>query len=176
MEKDKNHDNKVEQDIARGKQDLLNALLKQQNPLANPDSMPSFGDIMKNPPVKGEFVSNMVEKISKADSADKSQDMPSLDLGMQILAQQRKVAGLKRKSPGKENNPPQMDKQEIKFRPIPIKEQPNPVVFPIRSFQAAPAGSAAAPASPQQLIIADIVAKEILALSSISMTRSRQSV
>lgn len=176
MEKDKNHDNKVEQDIAKSRQDLLNAIRRQQNPLETFDSMPSLGDIMKKTPAKGEFVSNMVEKISNADKADKSQDMPSLDLGVQILAQQRKIAALKRKSPGKENNPPQIDKQELKFRPIPIKEQANPVVFPIRSFQAAPAVSAAAPASPQQLIIADIVAKEILALSSISMTRSRQSV
>jgi len=176
MEKDENRDKKIEQDIARGKQDLLNALLKQQNPLDNPDSMPSFGDIMKTPPAKGEFVSNMVEKISKADNADKSQDMPSLDLGMQILAQQRKIAGLKRKSPGKENDTPQIDKEEIKFRPIPIIAQSVPVVFPVRTInniQIAPAVPAAAQPSPQQLIIADIVAKEILALSAIPITRSR---
>jgi len=168
MEKDENRDKKVEQDIAKCKQDLLSAIRRQQNPLDNPDSMPSFGDIMKKPPANGEFVSNMVEKISKADNADKSEDMPSLNLGVQILAQQRKIAALKRKSPGKENDPPQMDKQEIKFRPIPIIAQPAPVVFPIRTAHTAPA-------SPQQLIIADIVAKEILALSALSMTRSRLS-
>jgi hypothetical protein len=177
MEKDENRDKKVEQDIARCKQDVLSALRKQQNPLDNPGSMPSLRDIMKNPPEKDEFVSNMVEKISKADKADKSQDMPSLDLGMQILAKQRKIAALKRKSPGKENTPPQMDKQEIKFRPIPIIAQPAPVVFPIRTAHtAAVSASVAAPASPQQLIIADIVAKEILALSAIPMTRSRPSL
>jgi hypothetical protein len=172
MEKDENRDKKVEQDIAKCKQDLLNAIRKQQNPLDNPDSMPSFGDIMKKPSANGEFVSNMVEKISKADDADKSEDMPSLNLGVQILANQRRVAALKRKSPGKENIPPQTDKQEITFRPIPIISQPAPVVFPIRTDQATPV---AAPASPQQMIIADIVAKEILALSALSMTRSRLS-
>lgn len=177
MEKDKKIDNKVEQDIAKCRQDLLGAIRKQQNPLDNPDSMPSFGDILKKPPAKNEFVSNMVEKISKADKADKSQDMPSLDLGMQILAQQRKIAALKRKSPGKEDNPPQANKQEIKFQPVPIKTQPNPVAFTPRVTPVAVvAAPVAAPASPQQMIIADIVAKEILALSAVSMARSRPSL
>ncbi|MFA6186077.1 MAG: hypothetical protein WC770_02535 [Phycisphaerae bacterium] len=172
MEKDENRDNKTEQDIDKCRQDLLNSIRKQQNPLEISDSMPSFGDILKKPPAKSEFVSNMVEKISKADKADKAQDMPSLDLGVQILAQQRKIAALKRKSPGKENISPQTDKQEIKFQPVPIKAQPAPAVFPTRTVHTA----GASPASPQQMIIADIVAKEILALSAISMTRSRQSL
>jgi hypothetical protein len=171
MEKDENRDKKVEQEIARSRQDLLNAIRRQQNPLDNPDSMPSLGDIMKKPPANGEFVSNMVKKISKADKADKSQDIPSLDLGVQILAQQRKIAALKRKSPGREFDLPQTNKQEIKFRPIPVIEQPNPVVFKTKTAHTPPA----APASPQQMIIADIVAKEILALSAVSTTRSRQS-
>lgn len=109
--------------------------------------MPALKDILEykveqsHSPVAGtgekEFISKIVEKISRPRQQDRSGQIPSLNLGLQILAQQRKIAALKRKSPGQEVNP----------RPPQIKPMP------------------AAPASPQQLIIADIVAKEIMALS-----------
>ena len=119
--------------------------------------MPAFEDILKNkasqshPPVQSagekEFVRQMVEKISHPQQQDRSSEIPSLDLGGQILAQQRKIATLKRKSPGQENNISQTSKQEIKPQPVQIQSMPP------------------APASPQQKIIAEIVAKEILALA-----------
>jgi hypothetical protein len=88
----------------------------------------------------------MVEKISHPQQQDRSGEMPSFNLGQQILAQQRKIAALKRKSPG----------QEIKPQPVQIK---SPLGDGLRQMPQAPA-------SPQQRIIADIVAKEIMLLTS----------
>jgi hypothetical protein len=138
----------------RTEQGVLEAVRQQnlspqpQNSKSSLHVMPAFDDILKgkalqaHPPVVGagekEFISQMVEKISHPQQQDRSGEMPSLDLGQQILAQQRKVAALKRKSPG----------QEIKPQPAQIKSMPE------------------APPSPHQLIITDIVAKEIMVLAS----------
>ncbi|MDD5134924.1 MAG: hypothetical protein PHP01_05890 [Phycisphaerae bacterium] len=157
MQNDKSYDSRVEQDIEECRQDVLRAIHQQQSPFETHQSMPSFEDIMKNTPdkeaapdsVKKEFVSNMVEKISQANRQDLSEEIPSLDLGMQILAQQRKVAGLKRRSPEKESDSQPSNKEKIPFRPARIQSIP------------------AAPPSPQQMIVAEIVAKEIMALSAV---------
>jgi hypothetical protein len=168
------YDNRIEQDIARCNQDIsktagqpnISPQLQKSNLSAKASAktesasrvMPAFEDILKNkdtqshPPIQSagekEFVRKMVEKISHPQQQDRSNEIPSLDLGKQILAQQRKIAALKRKSPG----------QEIKPQPVQIKLMP----------QKNMAGSMPqAPASPQQRIIADIVAKEIMILTSV---------
>ena len=66
-------------------------------------------------------------------SVSAEQDVPRFNLGKQILSEQRKVSSSKRKGPGTE---PQAQKQE-------------------------PAGLAPSPASPQQRIIAEIIARDI---------------
>jgi hypothetical protein len=156
------YNNRIEQDIARCNQDISKAV-EQQNKSPQPQKsesfshiMPIFDDILKNkssqphPPIQSadskEFVRQMVEKISHSQQQDRSNEIPSLDLGSQILAQQRKVAGLKRKSPLQNNNSPIDQQQEDQ------PEQSQSLMPP-------------APASPQQKIIADIVAKEILVLA-----------
>jgi hypothetical protein len=158
MEKN-SYDNRIEQDIARCNQDISNSAGEKtkQNSKSPPRVMPAFEDILKNkatqshPPVQSagekEFVRKMVEKISHPQQQDRSSQIPSLDLGQQILAQQRKIAALKRKSPGPLGDA--LRQQEIKPQLIQIKSMPQ------------------APASPQQRIIADIVAKEILALTGV---------
>lgn len=158
--KNDSYDNRIEQDITKCKHDLSGTIGQQnkQNSKSSSRVMPAFEDILKNKaeqaylPVQSagekEFVRKMVEKISHPQQQDRSGDIPSLDLGGQILAQQRKIATLKRKSPGQENNVHQTSKQEIKPQPVQIQSMPP------------------APASPQQKIIAEIVAKEILALAS----------
>jgi hypothetical protein len=168
------YNNRIEQDIARCKQDFLKAVGQQnessqpKNSKSAPRVMPVFEDILKNkvaqahPPVQStgslvgaepaaarkEFVSRMVEKISRPQQQDRSSEMPSLDLGSQILAQQRKVAGLKRKSPLQNNNSDGDLQQKAQPQKMPVNSMPS------------------APASPQQLIIADIVAREIMSLSA----------
>ncbi len=153
MESDKNNDRRTAQDIRQpNKPSQPQNLNLSAEALAKAESsshiMPAFEDILKDktieshPLVAGaaekEFISQMVEKISHTQQQDRSGEIPSLDLGQQILAQQRKIAALKRKSPG----------QETKPQPAQIKSIPP------------------APASPQHLIIADIVAKEIIVLTS----------
>ena len=158
------YDNRLEQDIAKCKQNLSGTagqpskLQLSQKSKSSSRVMPAFEDILKNKaeqvysPIQNagekEFVRQMVEKISHPQQQDRSGEIPSLDLGGQILAQQRKIATLKRKSPGQENNISQTSKQEIKSQPVQIQSM------------------SPAPASPQQKIIAEIVAKEILALAS----------
>ena len=97
---------------------------------------------------KKEFISDIVGKISHGSEEDYSEQMPSFDLGQQILAQQRKIAALKRKSPVSSSIPA----DEPKPAPIQIKPFQSPVYQPL---------------SPQQKIIADIVAREIRDLTSI---------
>ena len=163
------YDNRIEREIANCKQDLSNPAGQQnkQNSKSSSSIMPAFEDILKNkseqvhPPVQSagekEFVRQIVEKISRPQQQDRSSEIPSLDLGGQILAQQRKIATLKRKSPGQENSAPQTGKQEIKSQPVQIQ---SPLGDGLCQMPPAPA-------SPQQKIIAEIVAKEILALASI---------
>jgi len=121
-------------------------------PKTTPRNMPTFGDIMKNTnkPTqdtdKKEFVSQIVEKISRANEEDFSTEVPSFNLGRQILAQHRKIAALKRKSPLPSNSA--------------SKTQP-PVSAKVVPIQSIPQ----APASPQQKIIAEIIAREILTLT-----------
>jgi len=152
MENNENNDKRTEQSVLKAVRQSNKPSLPQNSNLSKAESslhvMPAFEDILKDktiqahPPVAGsiekEFISQMVEKISHPQRQDRSGEMPSLDLAKQILAQQRKIAALKRKSPG----------QEIKPQPAQIKSMPP------------------TPASPQQLIIADIVAKEIMVLTS----------
>jgi hypothetical protein len=119
--------------------------------------MPTFGDILKNKtsdanapiqdPGKKEFVSQMVEKISRSADEDFSSEVPSFNLGRQILAQQRKIAAFKRKSPSS---------------PI-LPNKPLPVTLNIMPIQPI----SQAPASPQQRIIAEIIAREIQTLTAI---------
>lgn len=112
--------------------------------------MPTIADITKNinKPIsdtdKKEFVSQIVGKISQADSKDFSTDVPSFDLGRQILAQQRKIATLKRKSP----NLPDNTQQPLSAKIPSIKTMSQ------------------APASPQQKIISEIIAREIRLLTT----------
>ncbi len=152
------YDSHVDRSIADCNRDISNSAGKKniQNSDSSSRIMPAFEDILKNkftplhPPVRNiekEFVSKMVEKISNPQQQDRSDQVPSFDLGQQILAQQRKVAALKRKSPQSPNDAIKVDK--------PVHQN-----TPDRNFVSA------APASPQQRIIADIVAKEILILSS----------
>jgi hypothetical protein len=156
MQDDKSYDSRVGQDIEKCKQDVLSAIRQQQSPFDSHHSMPSFEDIMKNAPekkasgdsAKKEFVSSMVKKISQANHQDRSAEIPSLDLGMQILAQQRKIAGLKRKSPENGSDLQQVSEQKISSHPVRIESIPP------------------APPSPQQMIIADIVTREIMVLSA----------
>jgi hypothetical protein len=93
-----------------------------------------------------EFVSQIVEKISRGDGQDFSTEVPSFNLGQQILSQQRKIAALKRKSP---ISPDVSNTQQSLSMKIP----------PIQSMPQAPA-------SPQQQIIAEIIAREIQFLTS----------
>jgi hypothetical protein len=120
-------------------------------------AMPTFGEIMRNKkPVASipaqdtgekEFVSQIVEKISRGDGQDFSTEVPSFNLGQQILSQQRKIAALKRKSPTSSDDVSNTQQS------LSIK---NP---PIQSISQAPA-------SPQQQIIAEIIAREIRVLTS----------
>jgi hypothetical protein len=162
MEND-NYDNRVEQDVARCKHDLSKAAGQQnkspqpQNSKSSSRAMPVFEDILKNkaaqthPPVQiagsKEFVRQMVEKIGHPQQQDRSSEIPSLDLAQQILAQQRKIAALKRKSP-LQNNDSSANKQQVHSEASQTSFMPP------------------TPASPHQKIIADIVAKEIMALSA----------
>ncbi|MGB8225420.1 MAG: hypothetical protein WCE45_00940 [Sedimentisphaerales bacterium] len=166
MEKD-SYDNQMEQDIARCNQDISKAAeqgnISPQSQKSKSASrvMPAFEDILKNkatqshPPVESagekEFIRKMVEKISNSQQQDRSSQIPSLDLGKQILAQQRKIAALKRKSPLSNDNL-SVNKEQV--RPFDIAQGRQVSPMP------------PTPASPQQRIIADIVAKEILVLSS----------
>jgi hypothetical protein len=118
----------------------------------NVHDMPTFGDIMKDvnesqDTLKKEFVSQMVEKISRQNNEDFSTEVPSFNLGQNILAQQRKIAAFKRKSP-LSPNVPQETRQPESLIPVPIQSIPQ------------------VPASPQQKIIAEIVAREIEALTA----------
>jgi hypothetical protein len=162
MESD-SYDSHVDRDITKCDEDISNSAgqgdKSSQSQKSNSASriMPIFEDILKNktaqshPPVQSagekEFVRKMVEKISNPQQQDRSGEMPSFDLGQQILAQQRKIAALKRKSPLSPNDSP-TDKQQVRPSASQI------------SFMSQ------APASPHQRIIADIVAREILALSA----------
>ncbi|PKL47531.1 MAG: hypothetical protein CVV39_05550 [Planctomycetes bacterium HGW-Planctomycetes-1] len=119
-----------------------------RTPKTAPHGMPAFGDIMKNTDApKQEFVSQMVEKISRQDNEDFSTEVPTFNLGQNILAQQRKIAAFKRKSPLSPNVSEETRQPESKI-PVPIQSIPQP------------------PASPQQKIIAEIVAREIEALTA----------
>jgi len=109
---------------------------------------------MANEEKKDEFISDIVGKISKGKEEDYTDGMPTFDLGAQILAQHRKIAAMKRKSPGTSaaaQSPPIENNQKIKF--VPIKIIP---------FQP----PAEQPMSPQQKIIADIIAREIRTLTA----------
>ena len=151
--------NSYDSRMERGIADLSEAVGQQREP-AKPQkgkipirTMPTLEDITgkkvsdAHPLVQSangkEFVHQMVEKISRHQPQDRSSKMPSFNLADKILAQQRKIAALKRKSPLENNNQP--------------PNQPKPV-----HISSVPP----APASPQQKIIADIVAKEIMALSA----------
>jgi hypothetical protein len=119
-------------------------------------SMPTFGEIMRNKkpaasiPAQDsgekEFVSRIVEKISRGDGQDFSTEVPSFNLGQQILSQQRKIAALKRKSPSSSEASNTQQSLSIKIPPIQSIPQ--------------------TPASPQQQIIAEIIAREIQVLTS----------
>lgn len=161
------YDSHVDRGIAECNRDISNSAGEKtkQNSKSALRVMPALEDILKNkatqshPPVQSasekEFVRKMVEKISNPQQQDRSGEMPSFDLGQQILAQQRKIAALKRKSPGPLGDA--LRQQEIKPQPVQIKSAP------LKNM----AGSMPqAPASPQQRIIADIVTKEILVLTS----------
>ena len=116
--------------------------------------MPTFGDIMKNinksqHTDKKEFVSRMVEKMSQGAEGDFSTEVPSFNLGQQILSQQRKVASLKRKSPVSPGIIPVNTKQFMSAKIESLPPMPEP------------------PPSPQQRIIADIIAKEIRLLTTV---------
>jgi hypothetical protein len=109
---------------------------------------------MQNEEKKGEFISDIVGKISKGNDKDYTEGMPTFDLGSQILAQQRKIAAMKRKSPGaptSPENPAEVKHQPIKFVPVKI------IPFQMPAEQ---------PMSPQQKIIADIIAREIRILTA----------
>jgi len=97
--------------------------------------------------VNKEFISDIVGKISHGSDEDFSEQMPSFDLGQQILAQQRKIAALKRRSPGSGSIPESPRKAPM----TQIKPFQPPVYQPL---------------SPQQKIIADIIAREISVLTS----------
>jgi hypothetical protein len=119
-------------------------------------SMPTFEEILRNKKPAAyasirnsdekEFVSKIVEKISRGDGQDFSEEVPSFNLGQQILSQQRKIAGLKRKSPSSTD--------AGNTQPSPSIKLPS-----IQSIQP--------PASPQQQIISEIIAREIKNLTSI---------
>ncbi|MCE5341129.1 MAG: hypothetical protein LLF92_08385 [Planctomycetaceae bacterium] len=150
---------------------------------------------MQNEEKKGEFISDIVGKISNAKDEDYTEGMPTFDLGSQILAQHRKIAAMKRKSPGSPASTPTptpapaaAKAQAIKFVPVKIlpfqKSEPIPSDFVVQAstreivsnkiqnlgdFRVAPKQSSGAPLqpmSPQQRIIADIVAREIKVLTS----------
>jgi hypothetical protein len=120
-------------------------------------SMPTYEEILRNKkaaaslPVQDsgekEFVSRIVEKISRGDGQDFSTEVPSFNLGQQILSQQRKIAGLKRKSPSSN------DAENTQLSPS--RKMPS-----IKSISQAPA-------SPQQQVIAEIIAREIKILTSV---------
>jgi len=122
-------------------------------PKATPHNMPTFEEMMKDinksqDTPKKEFVSQMVEKISRQDNEDFSTEVPSFNLGQQILAQQRKIAAFKRKSPLASNISDET-RQPVSANPVSIQSIPQ------------------APASPQQKIIAEIVAREIQVLNAV---------
>jgi len=108
---------------------------------------------------KKEFISDIVGKISHAKDDDFSEGMPTFDLGQQILSQQRRIASLKRKSPGSATPAPVVAPVAVEKpqspKPAPIKIIP----FPTMIEQ---------PMSPQQRIIADIIAREIQALTAVT--------
>ncbi|MEN6386680.1 MAG: hypothetical protein ABFD79_15990 [Phycisphaerales bacterium] len=98
---------------------------------------------------KPEFISDIVGKISHAKDEDYTDGMPAFDLGQQILAQQRKIAALKRKSPSAANSVQ------------PTKPAAAPKIKPFEAL-------IEQPMSPQQRIIADIIAREIQILTSLT--------
>ncbi len=97
-----------------------------------------------------EFISNIVGKISEGKAEDYSSEMPSFDLAQQILAKQRNIAALKRRSPGSENT--------SSSDSVPSQKS----AVQIKPFTA----MAEQPMSPQQKVIADIIAREIKALTA----------
>ena len=130
---------------------------RTQKSKASLHTMPTLNDMMKHKvpmsdiPAENierkEFVRQMVEKISQSANEDFSPEVPSFNLGQQILSQHRKIAALKRKSPGQSSDSDNI--HNIQQTPVPIKTMPD------------------APASPQQKVIAEIVAREIGLLSGL---------
>ncbi|MCD4830306.1 MAG: hypothetical protein K8R02_00690 [Anaerohalosphaeraceae bacterium] len=132
-----------------------------------PDTMPAYDQILKQddeiltPPAvdslaSGEFVKNMVEKLSEAPSKIASgSSIPRFGLVGGILSEERKLAsqGRNRKKPVALSvpQPQQSLKSPQKTEPL---ARPEPVVFKQPSFSAPPQ-------SPQHRIISEIVAKEI---------------
>ena len=100
---------------------------------------------------KKEFISDIVGKISEGKSEDYTEGMPTFDLGQQILSQQRKIASMKRKSPGSSAPAPITEKTQT--------AKPSIKIMPFQTM-------IEQPMSPQQRIIADIVAREIQALTA----------
>ena len=128
----------------------------EDNGIITRHSMPTLEEIMRNKKSAAyasirnsdekEFVSKIVEKIRRGDGQDFSTEVPSFNLGQQILSQQRKIAGLKRKSP--------LSNDAGNTQPSPSIKLPS-----IQSIQP--------PASPQQQIISEIIAREIKNLTSV---------
>ncbi len=123
---------------------------------------------MQNEDKKGEFISDLVGKISKGKDEDYTEGMPTFDLGAQILAQHRKIAAMKRKSPGS----PASAAPAPAPAPAPIAEKiqtlpaaNKPIKFvPVKIIPFQPIVEQ--PMSPQQKIIADIIAREISILTA----------
>jgi hypothetical protein len=114
---------------------------------------------MQNEEKKGEFISDIVGKISNAKDEDYTEGMPTFDLGSQILAQHRKIAAMKRKSPGSSASAPAHTTTPVAIEKVQAKK---PVPIQIKSFHA----MVEQPMSPQQRIIADIIAREIRVLTA----------
>ncbi|MDO8302430.1 MAG: hypothetical protein Q7T18_04220 [Sedimentisphaerales bacterium] len=81
-------------------------------------------------------------------------EVPDFDLAEQIMAEQRKMVGNRRKGPGS----PRVDIKEEKSTPVNIPDQHAVVAMPSAPIRIV---AAEAPMSPQQKVIADIVARDI---------------
>ena len=91
-------------------------------------------------------------KDSNADN--KSSEIPKFNLAEQILAEQRKIAAIRRKGPGKKAEAPKQQR----------KAEPDPVLQEDRKMEAQSTGYTINPPpilSEQEQIIAEIVARDI---------------
>ena len=105
--------------------------------------------------VESQMAEAMPASVAESPEGDvEESEVPDFDLAQQIMAEQRKVVGNRRKGPGS----PRVEIKEEEPLPASIPHSPAVVVAPAPAIRIV---AMEAPMSPQQKVIADIVARDI---------------